>query len=248
MGGLGDTFSVTLPADIIHPAHDPKQPPYGVAFVFFSACAGTLVPVTPTEDSPLPFACQDTNTGALLGPDDFVAGYTQIYAFDDFTNQNPVLADTGMPGRFEVRGQTFDSSCVGASCLTLPDPVDPCVSDPGSVLCVPVCPDDGDLLKCPKHDFKPLIDATLAANTERDGLAEISYGRPYWEAMWIDFYADRGNFDPAVKLFSDAVAGYNPNYTTHFLAPKDPGPIRVWAVLHDNRGGVAWEGLTLGAK
>jgi hypothetical protein len=249
MAGLGPTFSVVIPpTDIIHPSNDPKQPPYGLEYVFFSACAGTLTQVTPTEDSPLPFACQDTSTGALLGPDDFVAGYTQIYVFDAFTNENPVLTNAAGAAQITFAGQTFPADCVDAACLTVPDPVDPCADPAKAALCVPVCADDGDAKKCPQHALQPVIDQTLPQNSEPDSIAVLSYGRAYGEEMWLDYYADRGNFDPALKLFSDAQSGYNPSYATHFLAPKDPGPVRVWAVLHDNRGGVSWEGFTLGAK
>jgi hypothetical protein len=251
MIGVGDTFSLTLPTrdmGVIHPSRDPKQPPYGLAFVFFAACAGTLKQVTPTEDSPLPIACTDAN-GAFLGADDFVAGYTQIYVFDDYTNANPVLADANGKGHMTFRGQTFEADCINGACVGLADPVeDPCITDPNGVRCVPTCADDGDIQKCTKHDFQPALDPSLPANHEPDSIAALAYGRAYGEEMWIDYYADRGNFDPPLKLFSDAQSGFNPKYASHFLAPKDPGPVRVWVVLHDNRGGVAWEGFTLGAK
>jgi hypothetical protein len=245
--GTGDQFSVTIPTDIIHASGDPKQPPYGTAFVFFAACAGTITPVVPTEDSPLPFACKDPNSGALLGSEDFVAGYSTIYVFNDFTNSNPVLTDASQQGHFTFQAQTFDATCVDASCLTLASPTDPCAS-PGDARCVPICADDGDVQKCTGYDLKPVIDGTLPANAEADTAAELDYGRAYDEEMWIDYYADHGNFSPPVKLLRDAQTGFSAAYDTKFYAPKDAGPIQVWAVVHDNRGGVSWEGFTLGAK
>jgi hypothetical protein len=44
---------------------------------------------------------------------------------------------------------------------------------------------------------------------------------------------------------NDATRGYNPNHGTQFYAPKEAGPVRIWAVIHDNRGGMSWVSTTL---
>ena len=31
-----------------------------------------------------------------------------------------------------------------------------------------------------------------------------------------------------------------PGTATDWTVPQEPGPVIVWAVVHDNRGGVAW--------
>jgi hypothetical protein len=49
----------------------------------------------------------------------------------------------------------------------------------------------------------------------------------------------------AVRLLNDATTGWNDNYGTDFYASKDPKVSRVWALVHDNRGGVAWVGISL---
>src|SRR5882724_98884 len=83
-GGIstGNTTSFKLPDDIISRRPPPSQTrnaPYGIAYVFFAACAGTLTPLTSSSDTAFPIGCQD-DAGNLLGSDDFVAGYTAVYS------------------------------------------------------------------------------------------------------------------------------------------------------------------------
>jgi hypothetical protein len=39
---------------------------------------------------------------------------------------------------------------------------------------------------------------------------------------------------------NDATRGWNEKNEAEYTAPAEPGPVRVFAVVHDNRGGVAW--------
>jgi hypothetical protein len=63
--------------------------------------------------------------------------------------------------------------------------------------------------------------------------------------MWIDYYSTRGNFHSATKLLNDATTGYNEDNGTQYYAPNVTGPVSLWVVMHDNRGGVSWVGTTL---
>ena len=63
--------------------------------------------------------------------------------------------------------------------------------------------------------------------------------------MWIDYYTDGGGFKSDVRLLNDATSGWNDAYGTDFYAPKDAKLSRLWAVVHDNRGGAAWAGITV---
>jgi len=104
-------FSVTLSDDIIsrQPAPaNPTQPKSGSAFVFFALCA-TQVQFGGANSA---FSCQSPS-GEPLGPDDFVLGYTEVFAYEKFRNQNPKV--TG----FEVDGQPIDVDCVGDACVAL---------------------------------------------------------------------------------------------------------------------------------
>ncbi len=66
--------------------------------------------------------------------------------------------------------------------------------------------------------------------------------------MWINYYTEAGGFKSPVRLLNDATTGWNDKFSTDFYAPKAAGTFRVWALVHDNRGGVAWSGITLRAE
>jgi hypothetical protein len=255
--GEGPKFQVTVPdrSDTLHANQDPKQPPYGLVYVFFAACAGEL---GPSQDPTFPASCyakDDTAFQHPLGSEDFVAGYTAIYVFgDEYRNQNPVIAG------FAVNGLVAeDAVCIGDSCLGTCDD-DGCVNRPSAVdfgdptavsyycemhptLCIPTCSDDGDPLKCPGYGVHPTV--YRDPNSEPDQITNESYGHAYVEQMWIDYYSTRGGLKSATRLLQDATSGWNDAYGTVFYAPDTPGPVELWAAVHDNRGGVAWAGTTL---
>jgi hypothetical protein len=265
--GRGTDFSVHIPTDeeagsrgpVLHPSQDPKLPLYGLSYVFFSACAGEIVPKP--DDSSFPLRCVDAN-GADLGPDDFVLGYSAIYFFalksdgTPYLNANPVInslvfgpndvkdvtcfdqpdADGGTRGRQDCFGSCNDDGCVNP---TEPTDVD-CTAEPS--LCVPSCKDDGDPKTCPATNLRLDIDPKTF---EQDEVTNAAYGDHYGEQMWIDYYATRGDFHSATKLLNDATTGYNSQHGTQYYAPSSPGLVRLWVVVHDNRGGVNWVGTTL---
>jgi hypothetical protein len=231
-------FSFKIPADIITrrpPPPDPRQPPYGIAVVFFAACAGTLS--FELGGAGFPIHCLDPEGKPLLSKD-FVAGYSTVYSFEgDFPNQNP-----GVTG-FSFNGQDIaeELSCVGDSCLA-PGP------DPEALpaeLTVPACPEDGDPAACDGVPVSPLVDRMSA---ELDAVTASAYGRNYQEMLWISYYATGGALKSDTRLLNDATRGWNADYGTEFYAPSKPGPVRIIAAVHDNRGGVAWAGTTILVK
>jgi hypothetical protein len=58
--------------------------------------------------------------------------------------------------------------------------------------------------------------------------------------MWIRYYTDHGRMASEVRLLNDAVAGWNSDYGTELRIPIEPGPLTIWAVAADNRGGQNW--------
>lgn len=239
--------SFEVPLDIISsrppPADGSKNPAYGIAYVFFTLCAGELTLLPGSSENTLPIGCKDEN-GTLLGADDFVVGYTSVYSFAGFSNHNPVIKG------FEFRGNSLAAPavCLNEQCLPLAGSapaVDFDCDDPEqSARCVPTCADDGDPA-CSGYAFRPTIDQSDPWNQDQDDVSVELLGDEVGEQMWIDYYTDAGGFKSAVRLLNDATAGWNADYGTEFYAPKEPGLSRIWAVAHDNRGGMSWSGITL---
>ena len=262
---LGDkTFSVHIPTDaenhgvpVLHPSQDPKLPPYGLSYVFFAVCAGKLQLHVAPDERQFPFRCVDGD-GRELGPDDFVLGYSSIYFFapgadgePQYVNRNPM--NNGLYfGSSKVPDGVLcaDDHCLGPcdeqGCVNPGKPPGTEVVCPvTSALCIPPvphCPDDGDPDKCPPHELRLDIDRSTF---EKDQVTNEAYGHDYDEQMWIDYYATAGKFHSATKLLNDASTGYNSANGTQYYAPKATGPVRLWVVTHDNRGGVNWVGTTL---
>ena len=240
-------FRFQIPPEILDEVSaKPGNPVYGTAFAFFIACAGTpeVVLEDSTGDNPVPLACRGAD-GELLGPDDFVAGYTTVYVFEDgFTNEKPTI--TG----FQVEGVDVPVDCLGADCaregtagLDDAEPID-CLDPAQSARCVATCEDDGED-ECPEIDVRPLVDASTA---ERDEVAARYYDRNVGEQMWINYYVDRGGLRTPVRLLNDATEGWNDDYGMELFAPAEPGPFSVWAVTHDSRGGADFVRVRLQAE
>jgi hypothetical protein len=57
------------------------------------------------------------------------------------------------------------------------------------------------------------------------------------EAIWIDYFADKGDIVGFRQLVNDPTTGYKPVHATTFTPPAEPGLVNLWAVVHDARGG-----------
>jgi hypothetical protein len=230
------TFSFPIPANIIEvrPPAPGNQPRYGLAIVFFAACAGTLSFDFTTRGFPI--LCLN-EAGRPLGSDDFVAGYSTVYVFDGFENQNPLV--TGISFRGTEAGE--DHMCLGEECTL---PADPPTDFPPE-LTVPACPDDGDPVLCQEYPLKPIVDRATA---ELDSVTAAAYGHNYTEQVWASYFTTGGGFRSDTRLLNDATRGWNDDYGADFFAPKDPGPVRLFATVRDNRGGVAWVGLDINVE
>lgn len=250
-----DRFSIRLPNDMLrsNPA-SPELPPYGVAFVFYGVCAGRLSVagrllefgqagaggatggfgaggegfqgLIPDDGAVIP-TCLDEQ-GNELGSRDFVVGYSAIYAYENIRNENPKI--TG----FRVAGRDVSVDCVDSDCTTRS--FDPPTGCSGDVACLRAC-SDGGAAACPEIPIQPIIDR---ASVERDQVAKVAYGNDLEESIWVSYLVDRGVPEAEVRLVNDANSGWNEDYGTSLFAPRKKGPLRIWAVVRDNRGGVAW--------
>jgi hypothetical protein len=222
-----DEFTLRLPDDLITSRPRPELPPYyGIGYVFFAVCAGTLGPIsteTEARASAFPLGCFDSE-GNQLGADSFVPGYTQIYAFEDMrSNNNPV-----------VSGISLDKKPMDEN------------PDPAALPVVKACPITEEERRvtgcnapdipatCTQYELDVLVDSAVA---EPDGDAQTTDGKPLREIVWVNYFVDAGELSGPIKLISDAVKGYQADHKATWTPPETPGEATLWAVVRDSRGG-----------
>jgi hypothetical protein len=226
MVGFGDTLSVKLPDDIItrRPRPSTGAPYYGVGIVFFAACAGTFGPVTDEGSSAagsFPIGCFD-EAGNRLGAESFVPGFTQVYAFEDGrTNTNPVV-EPGLDITTPGVGIEFE-------------PVPTCGVSEDDRLAPPGCGRADPEKECEVYDVTVKVDEK--AILEIDPSGKQADGSPLYELVWVDYFTDRGDFTGDTRLVVDAVTGLQDDFSATWIPPTTGGPARIWAVVHDARGG-----------
>jgi hypothetical protein len=220
-----DTFNLKIPEDIVTRRPKPDVGPhYGIAYVFFAVCAGTIgiVPPDGSGRAPdFPLGCFDGDK--RLGPESFVPGYTQVYTFaDDRQNENPEVLGLTLNGEDMPEEEDFDKLPVVKACPLTDDER----RNPGC--------DQSAREACSEYTIKGVVDPGVG---EVDPDATGEEGGALTEAVWISYFVDRGDIAPGIKLVNDAVAGFNPNIETSFLPPANAGFATIWAVIRDARGG-----------
>lgn len=220
-------FTLTLPDDIISRRPVPQLGPhYGIAYVFFAACAGNLfaVPLVSAgggEVPDFPLRCVD-EAGNVLGSESFSIGYTQVYAFaDGRTNDNP-----------PIDGIALDGVPIG-------------LPEEESLPTVPACPvgaEERRQASCgsdpPTGDCtKIAVQAMIGDIAEIDGTELDVEGNPLREIIWVTYFSDGGDLDPSLSLVSDATKGYLDDFDAEWIPPAEPGIYSLWAVARDQRGG-----------
>src|SRR5262249_51794600 len=77
-----------------------------------------------------------------------------------------------------------------------------------------------------------------AAEVDPDNVdAEGKVGR---ETLYVDWFLSVGRFASDRKILFDGSPGRTPKTAIDFSPPAGAVKGTVWAVLHDNRGGVSW--------
>jgi hypothetical protein len=229
--GPSATFQVDPKAVTMHAPQPGAQVPYGLIFLFNAACAGELklLPPDPSNQNPqaVPVGCFDAK-GNQLGPDDWVLGYTRVYAYDTLTNANPVISYVDVNGQrlALTQGdgpQIYEAPACdsGAGCLSM----SPCTSsnqDQCQVKIGPVVPSSSWELNPEQTDVN---------------------GNPLHEEIWADFYSSVGQVQYSARLLYDPSTGSigGPDTTdNNFQPPGTPSEGYIWIVVHDNRSGAAW--------
>lgn len=229
---VGASASVTVPADALasHAPALPGAPPSARAFVFFAVCGGTLVYERGARDVGVPLRCLDAATGAPLGADDFVFGYVPIFVFDGLENALPA-----------VRGLSLDRLPVAARACKVTSDCDPGARCTRGGTCARVLArcDAEKEADCPIHELEPDV---AAEASEVDPIATATSSSLQREVVFTKLYATEGRFVRGTAVLYDVLGarGREPfgKYTTWRATP---GEVRLFAVVYDNRGGVAWK-------
>lgn len=213
-------FTLKVPSDVLKSAEPTETGTvFSTAYVLFAACAGTTRQASAPEEAGFPLECVGPD-GRVLGADSFVVGYTQIYVFGDSrNNENP-----------PVRGLALDEAEIEEGEDKAPT-VARCVRPEGGEEpqgCSRREPGDG----CTTHEIEALVDDIAEEDEESGGLGALVR-----EAIWVDYYADGGEFSSARRLVSDTAAGYREDHAVTWTPPSEAGLVSLWAVVHDTRGG-----------
>ena len=163
------------------------------------------------------------------------------------TNQNPVLSSVTV-SELKNAELTLDSAeaplaVTASKTLTLKANWPACPSEPscGDGICSPGekvqdCPDDCTTPRgCGGSEPFAYLDPTQHALVDRH------------ESMRVSWFATAGSFDSdhTGRLESDYAEIFSDNTWT---APKVPGPVFLWVVLRDDRGGVDWKSFVVEVK
>jgi hypothetical protein len=212
----GPTYRFQMPADAVtsHPLVPGTPVPYGLAIVFNAACAGHLeiVPFDTGNPQQPPLGCFDSHHNQL-GPNDWVFGFTRVFAYDHVTNANPVISSVDETGKTVPVGAFTNVS--------------------NGTLVIPHCTQN-----CPKVTIGPVVPSSSQEVQTQLGPASSTK-----EEIWADFYSTLGTFSDDARLLYDPSIGSlgGPSVTDDtFDPPGTPGQGFIWVVVHDNRGGASW--------
>ncbi|MCL2822543.1 MAG: hypothetical protein FWD57_00995 [Polyangiaceae bacterium] len=89
---------------------------------------------------------------------------------------------------------------------------------------------------CSDLQIKLNVDPSSAENT---GLKDPN-GKEMTEQMWVEYLATGGEIHGSHRLVNDGVRGWNEDNGTDYTPPGEVGKQVIFAVVRDNRGGVAW--------
>jgi hypothetical protein len=71
--------------------------------------------------------------------------------------------------------------------------------------------------------------------------AEVQHVRPRREGISVAWYASRGHFENEQTGLDEAQAESKSFSENTYVAGREPGPVTLWLVVRDTRGGQSWE-------
>jgi hypothetical protein len=216
----GPSYQFKMPEDAVtsHPMVKGVSVPYGLVIVFNVACAGhvELIPLDPNNPNPqqIPLGCFDAHHNQL-GPDDWVFGFTRVFAYENAPNTNPVIQSIDAPAQYKL--------------MTSGGPI----AYTSTTLTVSACSSN-----CKDFPIGPVVPAK-----SQEVQTQLGSDNPPKEEIWAEFYSTFGKFKDNARLLYDSTSGSlgGPDMTDNrFTAPDSTGSGTMWIVVHDNRGGAAW--------
>lgn len=227
--GWGAQFLAVTPSDIIaqRPTAAGVVFPYATQMVFFADCGGVLRR-KPNDSTTFPLGCFDATTGEELGRDDFEFGFYPVFVYDNLENQNPAIEAARFDGQ-ELGGNCSDSA--------------PCSDNlhcGTARSCIPVVP------RCKQPDKDDCESYRLAIKVpqsavERATVAHVTTAEAKNELLWVSYYANAGSFKQDARIINDPNSGWSDDtdglWRAHVASSRE---VRLWAVVRDNRNGVAW--------
>jgi hypothetical protein len=91
--------------------------------------------------------------------------------------------------------------------------------------------------KCSNVHVKALVDQ---ASAEIDEGGTDDKGNPLKEMLWVDYYTSVGTLAKSARLVNDSTKGWNDDLGVDFTPQASGQTGYVFAVVHDNRGGIGW--------
>lgn len=276
--GAGSTFTYRVPSGIVasHPPPDnPEQPPYGVAYVFFTACAGQVRLLPEWR------ALAERIAQLFLLAGDPSSG--DASRADPREELGRLIGEGGLPATFPLGCYSSTEQLLGPDhfvagystlyAYTEIDNQNPVVrglrvagnefgvnADPGQVCFGEACIPSEPGIELPSSqdcaDYAACIPTCGKADPEQcptypfevqvdEADVEDNPLSGTTEQMWVQYYTSAGSLDGDTQLVADPVRGVRDGFSSDLRAPQQPGPFFAWGVVHDARGGVNWARATL---
>ena len=216
----GTSFSFQMPSNVIATHLGSRgQGPYGLAVVFTIACAGHVEYMPPAAGA----------SPDALPFGCFDAGGAALGPNDFVFAYALVYAFTGRTNANPVIDHvTFGGAAVDA--------------DAG--IAVAHCT-KSSIDACPATDLQTILPDS---DQELDPGDTDTNGNVLKEEVWVDYYVTAGKVKNDTIVVFDPHTGRLANTADPFYSPQSSGASTLWAVAHDNRGGVSWVELGVHAR
>jgi hypothetical protein len=105
----------------------------------------------------------------------------------------------------------------------------------GNGFTLPLCT-ESDERDCPKAN----VDAQIAPGAQEPDFTSGPPGSGFREQIWVSYFATAGKMNADLSVIYDAQDGKLPATDNGLFSREGTGMHTLYAVAHDNRGGVSW--------